>query len=943
MPIKPANTNLSSEPQAGNRWAALLLLVAMVAAACVCFGLSLLLPVGLDVRSDVIGFPTYYDFDSRHYLTLKKLWLIGWPLLSAVGFWLGYKYLTPIGGAWWQQPVRRYIKPYIDETPPSLAVMLLLMPATIAAPWMLYLLSEVTTVTLADSGEVVHYRWFPLWLAGLMSLVAGIIIRREPTALPSLSILYISTAMLWPVFGGLPGALGPVDYFHEGEMLVPGAGLLEGLLPWRDLQMIHGPFFDAVRGALGQVVFEPSRWGTVAGIHAILNPLYFITWFVFFAWLARGQVVLAFLATLAVASLDPFVHVRLLFLAPLLLATGWFLTAPSIKRAFLMVGIGVVLAIGTPEAVFAPLAVAVVVVLRDLLEPRPWAFTATKPAVIAGVVLGGLTFALLGAAGMLPGMLHHLLEFSRDHDLAGAIPFGQDTRVFTIGGLGLAVLALIIITLIAQFWTWWQARAEGEALDVRGWVMIAAALFAALYFQKLVNRLDGHVFHVIAASAPVIGWSLMALIQRLQNRLPYPAGEWQPLAILAIIAIAATGPAWIKDQREGMKARWAAPAPDLVPWRVLDQWQPMVASAPRHEKLGYAMPEAEQETALIEWPALIEEYGLAGLPVLDVTNRPGLFFYLLDLKPASDFFYISMALRQSSMELVTDDLTQGFAAIMPRGRGWDGIPDLVRHYDVSAEILERNQPVADAPGSVLYMPEPASGRPALAAGLVACDWGAAPAYLAGPSDPDWQMIDATQRQEAEAVRVAGWSLDPARMQPARLIRLLRNGERFIDIDVGEPRPDVVTAFGRNRNVLRSGFDRVITMPQGMLEEITAEAIMPDGRVVPFSREHSAYGGFDALEVVSGGRDVARWSHGHERGGWLRISGAKAGQDFTLAPAAETARWQPQPITFSKPAHLDDERPLYLRLDACPGFMGRGLVLTAADRGELGDVEIAASE
>ena len=928
----------------GSRWAALVLAFAMVAAACLCLAISLAWPVGLDVRSDVIGFPTYYDFDSRYYLALKKLWLIGWPLLSGVLFWLGYRYLTPVGGTWWRAPLISAQAPVEDRNPPSMLVMSVLMVATLSAPWLLFGLSAMTQVTVADGDTVVAYPWFPFWLAGVLSLVAGIVIRRQPTALPALAIVYIGAALLWPVFGGLPGALGPMDYFHEGEMLVPGAGLLEGLLPWRDLQMIHGPFFDAVRGALGQVMFEPSRWGAIAGIHAILNPLYLITWFWFFAWLSRGQVVLAFLATLVVASLDPFVHVRLLLLAPLLLATGWFLTAPSLKRASLMVLTGLALAIGTPEAVFAPLAVAAVIVFRDLMQPRPRSFEATKPAVIAGVVLGGITLALLALAGMLPGMMHHLLEFPRDHDLAGAIPFGQDTRVLMIAGLGGLVLALIIITALTQFWRLWQARAEGESLDVRGWVMLAAALFAALYFQKLVNRLDGHVFHVIAASAPVIGWAIIALIKQLQAHLPRPVAVWQPVALVAIVLVALTGPAWLKDQRAGMKARWAAPAPDLVPWRVLDQWRPVVQAAPMHTKLGYATPAAEQETALLEWPAMIEQFGLADMPVLDMTNRPGLFHYLLDLNPASDFFYISMALRRSSMALVTEDLSGSYAAIMPRARGWDGIPGLVRHYEVAAHVQDTHDPAFDAPASVLYLPAPTGRDRAMAGGLVACDWGHTPAYLAAPDEADWQAIDAQRRQEAEAVRVKGWSLDPARMQPAHQIRLLRNGQQFIDIDVGEPRPDVVAAFGNNRGVMNSGFDRVLTLPQGMLDEITAEAIMPDGRTVPFTREHSAYGGFDQLDVVGGGRDVLRWNHDQERGGWLQISGAAPDQDFVLAPVNDSARWQPQPITFSKPAHLDAERPLYLRLDACPGFMGRALVLTAADRGALGDeVRIAASD
>ncbi|MEO0393548.1 MAG: hypothetical protein AAF213_09900 [Pseudomonadota bacterium] len=941
--LGPGASNLGA-PNPGTRWAGLVLGFAMVAAATLCLIISLLLPVGLMIRSDVIGFPTYYDFDSRHYLSIKLIWLIGWPSLTALAFWLGHRYLAPIGGDWWRQPL--WTEPVqTTPSPSTIWVMTALMLATLLAPWLLFGLSSATAVTIADTGEVIAYPWFPFLLAGVASLAAGVIIRKTPDALPSLAIMYIGAALLWPVFGGLPGALGPMDYFHEGEMLVPGAGLLDGQLPWRDLQMIHGPFFDAVRGALGQALFEPSRWGAVAGIHAVLNPLYFITWFWFFAWLARGQVLPAFLATLVVASLDPFVHVRLLLLAPLLLATGWYLTAPSIKRALLMVTIGVLLAIGTPEAVFAPLAVAIVVFAHDVLQPRPRHFAALKPAIMAGVIVGGVALGLLGLLGMLPGMWHHLMEFPRDHDLAGAIPLGRDSRIAMIAGLGAGVLAVIIAASISQIWRLWLARVGGYTLDPRVWVLLVASLFAALYFQKLVNRLDGHVFHVIAGTAPLIGWAVITLTRSLHHRLPPMIARWQPITLLLLVIVALTGPAWIKDQRAHMKARWAAPAPDLVPWRVLSQWQPQVARAPVHEKLGYATAEAEQETALQTWPQLIADYDLADHPVLDMTNRPGLFHYLLGLQPASDFFYISMALRRSSMAQIIDDLGDDITAIMPRARGWDGIPDTVRHYNVTAAVLGRAQPVADAPASVLYRTGTGQPAPSLAAGVVACDWGFAPAYQAPPDGADWQALDITRRQEAEAIRLAGWSLDPTVMQPAIQIRLFRNGEFFANIDVGEDRPDIVTAFGNNPGVLPSGFDRVLTLPPGWVDDLTAQAVMPDGRLVTFNKTHSAYGGFDIFDVVGGGQDVASWDHGNNDetlGGWLRITGTPAGQALTLAPVARSGEWKPAPITVQKPAHHSADRPLYLRLDACPGFIGRRIGLAATDRGDLGDVALAVS-
>src|SRR3546814_16058316 len=90
-------------------------------------------------------------------------------------------------------------------------------------------------------------------------------------------------------------------------MLVGALAVLEGRLPWADLHMLHGPWFDAGRALVGMLTLDLSRWGAVAGLHLIVNPLYLAGLAGLFAWLSGWRWPHAALETLLVACLAPLV------------------------------------------------------------------------------------------------------------------------------------------------------------------------------------------------------------------------------------------------------------------------------------------------------------------------------------------------------------------------------------------------------------------------------------------------------------------------------------------------------------------------------------------------------------------------------------------------------------------------------------------------------------
>ncbi len=210
-------------------------------------------------------------------------------------------------------------------------------------PMLLAVASARTAVTVLEPAATVAYPWFPVWLAAALALAGWLAAWRLGVARAArpLAMLWTGLPVLWLLTAELPGALGAVDLFHEGEMLVGALALLDGRLPWADLHLIHGPWFDAGRALVGMAVLEPTRWGAVAGLHLIVNPLYLIGLAALFAWLFGWRWPHAALATLLAASLDPLVHVRLILWAPLLAALALLLVRATPARALAVVALGV--------------------------------------------------------------------------------------------------------------------------------------------------------------------------------------------------------------------------------------------------------------------------------------------------------------------------------------------------------------------------------------------------------------------------------------------------------------------------------------------------------------------------------------------------------------------------------------------------------------------------
>src|SRR6202011_4573857 len=97
-----------------------------------------------------------------------------------------------------------------------------------------------------------------------------------------------------------------------------------------------------------------------------------------------------------------------------------------------------------------------------------------------------------------------------------------------------------------------------------------------------------------------------------------------------------------------------------------------------------------------------------GDSLFDFTNQPGLYHYILRRQPATRYYHVSMAVRRSTqLDLIEElDRTRPKLVVFDTESNglpdWDGVPNEVRHYEISRYILHHYRPLARLHGQVFY-------------------------------------------------------------------------------------------------------------------------------------------------------------------------------------------------------------------------------------------------
>ena len=723
------------------------------------------------------------------------------------------------------------------------------------------------------------YDWLPAWFAialfltALGWIVAQIARRITPPVVDRRAALAISGPVaIFLSISFLPGALGPMDMFHDGESLAAAELVRHGAFPWRDLMFIHGLLNDVLSPLVGTTIFEDSRWGAAAGGYVLLVPLYWLAIYAFCVYMFRSNwlfllatqvAVFAAVAGIRISELDFLfgTEVRFLLLPFVLISLIALLRRATPVRAASFAGITLVQTILSPEAAIAGVIFLLAVIAYELIErDRNLAliqnFRRTALTAGFGSIQLGIWCAFLAWHGALDDFFNAYLTFSSSHELTGGIPVYGTGAAFSRAmyvppAAALAMVGLVTVRLIRR-----------QRISAEDWGVGAMALFVLVYYHKFLTRPDsGHVFQLAAVSVPLVLYVVFRLVGAVDNLLTRIAIPDRDLkvprraTIAVLVLVVAVNAAVIGRTLQSLPTRLEASVND----------------APELDKVGFATPGAVDKTLVRDLREIGRFYLESGDTVFDFTNSPALFHYILGLRPATRYYHVSLAIRRKTQLDLIDELEQKkpklvfFTGTAPVGLPeWDGVSNPIRHYDVSEWILRRYRPIAESHGFLLMVPKAARTPPLARLGRrlteapttsllydrsPPCNWGYAPNFLTtGPDDKGTALSITPQNEGLFTVR--GWAVDTDARAPAKLV-LVADGQRIVAWATPNiSRPDVQQSLGGE--FLRSGFELEFARSRikGLggapgLANLRLYGLLQDGRA-----QELAYGAFAGWRPTS---------------------------------------------------------------------------------------------
>jgi hypothetical protein len=705
--------------------------------------------------------------------------------------------------------------------------------------------SESIHVDVESLGHPVAYDIAPFWalLAVAVGVAAcvGVFVWRGPAPRAGVVERWAMLVVCLPVFvyltiAWVSGALAAPDLFHEGERL-GGADLVfnEGEFPWRDVLFAHGVYYDSVFPALNTAAIDASRWGQDAAIHLIERPLLWLTTLGVCIYLFRRNWVflLGSVSLLLFGWFDGLDNTRMMVVPVALLGLAALLARPTWPRAFLLMAVTIVQAVAVPEATFYSAATWFVVVAYELTSRRtpdalPWRESRTVKSAVSGIVVGLGFLVYLAANDAIGGFADYYATFIGNHDLTGA-------HEITWTDLRFHLWAIIPLVTILAAWLYAAVRIfSGRWFTVADWVVGAAVLGLIPYYLKFLGRPDqGHLFQVAYVAVVPALYVVYRLVQAADSwaaRTGRTFLAYRPASLLALLLVLVLAPAY----------------PLTVIGDVPGEFTATAETEPEDGRLGYADPEVD-EALYTRIQRVVSEYADGGA-VFDFTNSPLLFSYLLETKPSTRFYHVSMAIRSNAQEELVEELEEEKPDLVAYNSSfdglpnWDGISNTVRHYLVSDYLLDNYRPVERVDDYIFYARDDSrEPRPddLYFAGLP-CDWGYAPEFLDqvpadGAEEAEVEVEVALERRGASAlVNVGGWAADLEAGKPAQRVLMVQGDRVLGDALVGVPRQDVVANIGP-AGILRSGFqasDVVVPADASEPGAVTIYGVSPAGVASP---------------------------------------------------------------------------------------------------------------
>ncbi len=674
--------------------------------------------------------------------------------------------------------------------------------------------SMATTVTVLSSGVEHHYNWMPAWLGLLLTLLGLGLVGRSLTRASSevdvrrvgrlVALFVAGSVAMFLLLAFLPGELGRIDMFHDGEGLVAARMAALGAFPWRDIIWAHGLLEDTYRSQFGLTLIDNSRWGGTAGYTLILSPLYLVSLYLLLAYLFRRNWPFLILSALILlgGTLLGETQWRWIFWPLILLLLAAMLRRPTnIRIAGFVAAMGLQ-AVIVPESVYAIPGCAAVVVLYevyhfDRTRSLPASLRRTIGCGIAAVMFSAAFAAYLVSQHALGDFLYYYRIASAGRQYQGALRFGDQLATTLHPRMDRFAAIAPAVALLISFWYAAYRILNRIRFTEADWIMGAVALFVLLYYQKFLTRADAHVYHPYAVAVPLllyIGYRVAVRGETwlrdtswgvaVTRNLPlHPVG----LALLLVAVL--TFPGGFSNYLVQAPARYRAAA----------------ASEPWLATLGYATPAALNQSEFSDIQQVVQAYLGPNDSVFDFNNEPALYYYLLGYRPKTRYYHVELAMAQFAQADMISEIrrTHPKLIVFSNDRmglpAWDKIPNMVRHYDVSQYILDNYRPLVNVQSQLIFVDKTASVPSPTALGLrlsqpvivdnlyftaQECDWGYTPNFFSvkPASVPGRGPVSLTVKRPAgaEGARSLVMELPPSKHWTDFRWLEIDNGRPFVD-------------------------------------------------------------------------------------------------------------------------------------------------------------------
>ena len=503
---------------------------------------------------------------------------------------------------------------------------------------------------------------------------------------------------------------GPVDLFERGHWLGPASDMLVGKVPFRDTFPVHGFLADGGLDLLLFRLFGPSfRLSLYA--HHFLGAFFQAALFLVTAAATRNWIVAALTIPINLCFTTALVADRPIF--PLL-SLAFFLWAlgaiPKRGRAFaagLLGGVGLLYALDFGTFVLlAELCGVGLVVWSSRGRSSP---AMDVNAFLAGVALpvGGFCTYLAWHSALGDFLRISFVDLPRHIDEVWGMPFPSPWDLATawlhgrqyaydsvIFGAGLAKRLYLAPALgaIGIATAWIFRRREGARAALRLAVVSVACL---LFFRHSIARLHLEVGNALTGPTFVIVLSTIA-------RYAPVRGVRQGRRLRAGLAALAVCGALIMN----LPGRLAAIARGASVFRgsAVEGFEPL--TVPRGDGILVPRGEAAEIEALVAFCSCALPPGAS---ILDLTNRPGLYFFL-NRRNSSRFYQVP--LMQPFEEEVVESIDRAPPAMVILAGGsqesFDRRPNWTRVPSVWRLVRERYPLKVSVAANELRFPAPAS-------------------------------------------------------------------------------------------------------------------------------------------------------------------------------------------------------------------------------------------